>query len=395
MQQAAGYRYLLFALCFLGGVLGGVTSTLVPSYLPVMIKDFTTSDEKTIEAVINAAFIFGMLPGGLLLGFLSDKRGRKLGIQISMLCIGLFTLLTSFVNDWYWISAFRFATGFGVGGILLTTTIMIAEAWTSKNKDVALGILSISFPVGIFLAGLITYNIANWRTAFLTGIIPLVLMLLIQLWVKESESWTQHKKEPIADKPSLNRSTKEIIIGSIIYGTMLIGLWAVFAWLPTWMQGLIHSGDGQKERGTGMMMFASGGLIGGIISGWLIKYFSMKRTLLLCFGGAFVMCIFLFLYTFDISTFAYIKMFLLALFFGISQGALNAYIPGLFPVAIRSSATGICFNISRLFTGTAVFLVGWFSNAFAEDYATILLMFSFVILAGFLAILFYKEKKIV
>lgn len=395
MQQTPGYRYGLFVLCFLGGVLGGVTSTLVPSYLPVMIKDFTTSDEETIKAVINAAFIFGMLPGGLLLGFLSDKRGRKLGIQISMLCIGLFTLLTSFVNDWYWISAFRFATGFGVGGILLTTTIMIAEVWSSKHKDVALGILSISFPVGIFLAGLITYNIANWRTAFLTGIVPLVLMALIQWRITESGSWVQYKKEErVAGKPSFKGSVREIVAGSIIYGAMLIGLWAAFAWLPTWMQNLVHEGDGQKERGTTMMMFAAGGLAGGIISGWFIKYFSMKRTLLLCFGGAFVMCIFLFVYTFDISTFTYIKMFVLALFFGLSQGALNVYIPGLFPVAIRSSATGICFNISRLFTGTAVFFVGWLTNAFG-GYGNVLFIFSFVFVAGFFVILFYRERRLI
>lgn len=65
-------RFLLFILCFLGGVFGGLTSTLVPSYLPVLIQDFASGDEKSIGAIINSVFIFGMLVGGLTISFLRN-----------------------------------------------------------------------------------------------------------------------------------------------------------------------------------------------------------------------------------------------------------------------------------------------------------------------------------
>ena len=54
----------------------------------------------------------------------------------------------------------------------------------------------------------------------------------------------------------------------------------------------------------------------------------------------------------------YIEIAILAFFFGISQGVLSAYIPQLFPTVIRATATGFCFNIGRLFTGSAVLFSG-------------------------------------
>jgi hypothetical protein len=54
------YQPLLFTLCFLGGVFGGTTSTLMPSYLPVLINEFGQHDADHIGALINAVFIVGM-----------------------------------------------------------------------------------------------------------------------------------------------------------------------------------------------------------------------------------------------------------------------------------------------------------------------------------------------
>jgi MFS family permease len=396
MQASAtkSYSILLFILCFLGGAFGGLTSTLVPSYLPVLIKDFASGDEESIGAIINSVFIFGMLVGGLVLGFLSDRWGRKTGLQISVICLGLFTLLTSFVQDWYWITLCRFVTGFGVGGVLLTTTILIAEVWTADKKAIALGILSICFPVGIFSAGLITYNVAHWRNAFLVGILPLILFVFIQIFIKESSEWRAYQTQDKPDsRPAFRLFFGEIIHGSVIYGTMLIGLWAVFAWLPTWVQSVVQNSDGQQERGISMMLFAAGGLIGGIVSGWLVAQWGMKKVLLCCFGGAFLLSCLLFRFTGVLNLFNYAEMLIIALFFGISQGVLNVYIPELFPIAIRSAATGICFNISRIFTATVVFFVGWLVYVL-NGYSNALLTFSSVFLVGFLALFLSKEKKL-
>lgn len=181
----------------------------------------------------------------------------------------------------------------------------------------------------------------------------------------------------------------DIVKGSLIYGSMLIGLWAVFAWLPTWVQSLV-TGDGQKERGISLMIFAGGGITGGVASGWLANRIGLKATMLLCFAGSFVISLVLFKFTDRLSAAAFAGMAGMALLFGISQGVLNAYIPGLFPSAVRSTATGICFNVSRVFTATAVFFIGWLVTSFG-GYGSALFYFSFVFLVGGVVMLFTKQ----
>ncbi|RDJ93799.1 hypothetical protein B4Q13_19395, partial [Lacticaseibacillus rhamnosus] len=100
----------------------------------------------------------------------------------------------------------------------------------------------------------------------------------------------------------------------------------------------------------GMMLMGGGGLIGGFASGWIMHALGVRRTMLVCFSGCFVMAFLLFKGNHSFSGIAYPKTAVLAVFFGISQGALSAYIPELFPQSTRAAATGFCFNVGRPFT---------------------------------------------
>lgn len=396
------YLYSLFSICFLGGVFGGVTSTLMSAYLPDVVKELigTIHPQKMeqVSAIINAAYLFGMTFGGLSLGYFCDQYGRKKAVQSSMIFLGLGTLLTAFAHNWLFIVGCRFFTGFGVSGILVTTTILIAEEWTNVKRNIALGILSITIPVGIFSAGIITYTLNDWRSGFLIGSIPLALAILSQFVIRESAKWIQQQHTPSTSDQSqqsiFHRSNAyDLLYGSIIYGAMLIGLWAVFLWLPTWIQTMVHDSDGQQERGISMMLFASGGLLGGFASGWICNHLGMKKTMLLCFAATFIGSIALFQFNTTLTTLSFVEMALIAVFFGISQGVLNAYIPALFPTNIRSAATGFSFNIGRIFTASAVFFVGWLVQALG-GYGNSLTVFSFIFLLGFIVTWKVKEKQL-
>lgn len=402
-SQNSSYLYLMFALCFFGGVFGGVASTLMSTYLPVVLKELTgegaQTDSDRIGAIINAAYLFGMMFGGILMGFFSDRFGRKLAVTLSIACLGLFTLLTAFAQDWTTIVAVRFMTGFGTAGVLLNSAIMVAEAWTGRNRGVALGILSITIPVGIFSAGLITYNISSWRSGFMIGIVPLVIAALGYVVFEESEKWKQRKNNPqVASAPKMSifhaSIARDLLLGSVIYGSMLIGLWAVFSWLPSWVQTLVHDSDGQKERGLSMILFATGGLSGGFVSGWVSRMFGVKRTMLTCFAATFILTFLLFKLNTTLSPLTYAEMAMIAVFFGMSQGVLNGYIPELFPTSVRSAATGFCFNVGRVFTASVVFFVGWLESAMG-GLGNALVSFSFVFLIGLVAAFFAKEKNMI
>ncbi|MBS1529275.1 MAG: MFS transporter [Bacteroidetes bacterium] len=388
---------MLFVLCFVGNMFAGVVSTLMSVYLPVVVKELqgsqTASRLDNMSAYINSVFIFGWTAGGLLWGVIGDLAGRKVSLLLSIACLGLFTLLISMSDQWWEIMTCRFLSGVGAGGLLVISFTLISEVWPEKTRAVYTGILSISIPVGIFSAGAINYLVSSWRQGFMVGIIPIVVAAIGYWMINESGLWLKDHEAHVRDhSPGIvfHRSNlKTLLIGSVVFGTMLIGLWAIFLWLPTWIQSLLTT-DANKERGISMMFMGMGGLTGGFISGWVVNLLGLRRSLILSFVVCSVVSFILFKTNTTFSGMVYIEIAFLALFFGISQGVLSLYIPLLFPTSIRATATGLCFNIGRFFTGLAVLGVGALETTLG-GYSNALFIFSLVFVIGLIAMLVIKD----
>lgn len=396
--QVQSRTNIAFAVCMLCYLLGGTVATLMSVNLPVAIPELvgkmSSADELgQIGAYLNASFIFGWMFGGLTLGIVSDKIGRVKTLAFSAGLYGVFTLMTVFVANWESLLIYRFFTGFGVGGVLLITTVYISEIWNASTRPVALGILAVSFPIGIVLTGGLNVLFGNWRQSFWLGIIPILLGFVIML-LPESSIWQSEGLNKKQEKESVfsAQNGKKLFIGSLVFGSVLIGLWAIFSWLPTWVQGLLSNtlSDGQKERGLTMMLLGIGGIVGGMLSGFLIKKLGSRTTLMLTFSGCFLACLLLFTTNSSFTPIIYLETALLSLFFGISQGSLSSYIPALFSTSIRATATGFCFNIGRFFTATAVFFVGSLVTVFG-GIGNALLSFSITFLIA-LAVVYFTEK---
>ncbi|MBC7886109.1 MAG: MFS transporter [Saprospiraceae bacterium] len=391
-------HWLAFILCAIGYIFSGTASTLLSAYLPQVIsellqRDVSQEELGDIGAYINASYLFGWMTGGLLFGIFSDRLGRKSVLGFATMLAGVFTLLTAFVPDWYVLLIFRFLSGFGVGGILLLATVYISEIWAEKSKPVILGILAIAFPVGIVTTGLITSNVTNWRSCFWLAIIPIIDAILIWLLLDESSKWRDVDKTKSVRYSAifLPQYRINLIHGSLIFGAVLIGLWGIFSWLPTWVQTILPSGlDGNKERGISMMLLGVGGIIGGIFSGFLVKEVGNRKTLMITFLGLITMCGLLFTTNNTFTKIIYVEIVFLSLFFGLSQGALSSYIPALFPTQIRATAVGFSFNIGRLFTASAVFFVGSLVTFFG-GFAPALLSFSLLFFVAF--VLAYRSPE--
>ncbi|MGC3946850.1 MAG: MFS transporter [Chryseolinea sp.] len=380
------YLWGLFALCFVGNVMGGTVSTLMSVYLPMVVKDIASGQDVEMEqlsALLSALFFVGWAIGGLTMGVVGDRIGRVRSLAIAIIIFGAATILLRFGHSWSYIISLRFIAGFGVGAMLVLNTTLLSEVWPDKTKAVFIGILSVGFPVGIFSSGAMNFFVADWRDGVIIGIVPLFLGLTIWSVIRESERWKDSRvtRNQSQTSEELGRHKRQLLEGAVIFSAMLIGLWAIFSWVPTWVQSLLTDSDGQRERGLSMMLLGIGGLSGGFFSGWISNLLGTRRAMIMCFSLCFSISALLFLGNSSFSAITLAEIGILSFSFGISQGLMAVYIPQLFPVAIRAMATGFCFNIGRFFTATSVFFVGALVTTFG-GYGNSLFAFSFVFLIG-------------
>jgi MFS family permease len=379
----------------------GIATMLMSVYLPVVVQDLlgAVTEEKmnNVGAYINSVFLFGSMFGGFTWGLICDRIGRSRSVILSTAFYGLFTLLTAFTSSWLMVGIFRFLTGFGVGGVMVTTNILIAELWPEKKRAIALGIVSAAMPVGFIVAGAVNNLLSDWHSAFLAGIVPLVVAIFSVFTLPESSSWKLNRIVAADDdhnkkKLFAHEYRKNLLHGSLIFGAMLIGLWAVFSWAPTWVQSITEDASkAQQLRGSTMMILAVCGLAGSIMSGLIVNAIGLRKTMMMCFVMCFIGVFVVFKLNTSVSLATFIEMGIMGVFFGISQGALAVYIPQLFPTVVRASATGFCYNIGRVFTASVVFFIGALVS-FLGGYGSAIFIFSFIFLIGLAVTLFSKRK---
>lgn len=396
-QSENRYLYLLFVLCFLSMTFGAMNSVLAAAYLPDMVHDLAglAADEALkgkVGAFISFFMLIGGSIGGISMGYLSDRIGRRTVLSLSLLCFSAGSASGALSGSWEMLAFSRLIVGMGVGATLVITAVIIAEAWPLRTRAIALGVLSVAYPAGIIGSGLITANVSSWRMGLWLGAATALVVIPVRWWVQESREWTEMraKKEPVDLKPY----KKAVISGILIYGTMLIGIWASFAWLPTWVQQLIgpETGEGQVQRGQSVMFLGMGGVVGGVFSGVLSNWFGAKQVQQVCFLICFILSYWLFEVNITYNWQVPVGITLLGLTFGVSQGVLHNYIPELFPAAVRSTATGLSFHGGRIFTAISVFFVGAFVVWFG-GYGHAIFAFSSVYLLGMVALFFVQKTK--
>lgn len=386
-----------FALCVVAYLFGGTASTLMATYLPVAIPQLlggnaSPAELDQVSAWVSAAFLYGWMVGGFTFGPVADRFGRVRALVLATGLCGGGMLATAFVPNEYVLFLLRALTGAGVGGILLVSTVYLSEVWPVRSRPVALGILATAFPVGIVATGGLASGFSDWQIAFGIGVVPVVVAILIGLFLPESSSWQQGKRQTHQPRLFSAENKANVISGAIIFGSVLIGLWGIFSWIPTWVQSLLPVGQtGQTERGITMMLLGMGGILGGVASGFLVAQLGARQTLLFTFAGCILACGLLFLTNPSFSPVIYGELALVSLFFGISQGSLSSYVPTLFSASIRGTATGFCFNIGRLFTATLVLFVGSLTTALG-GIGNALVLFSTAFLLAFVAVYLKSER---
>jgi MFS family permease len=399
------YHLMVFLGCWLGGIFDGMDSNLFSVMLPNAIMELANTTAKNvvsqIGSYVTAAFLVGWMLGGVLFGVVGDKLGRVKAMVFSILLYAIFTGLAGFAQDPVQLGICRFLTGLGIGGELVSIATLLSETWPERSRAVAVGSLITSYQIGVLLSGVITNYIHEWRTVFLVGAAPALLAIFLQTKLHEPEKWqstqTEGAQEGHGPQSPLaaifeGEHRKNVIIGSVAFGALLIGYWASLAWIPTWIHDLLGNQSTGTEKSIATIYHAIAAVLGCVASGILANAIGRRGTITLACVGSFIASYLLFETNTAFSEIIYWQDAMLGFFIGLLQAVMYIYLPELFPTRVRATAVGFCLNAGRFSAAIAALNVGSLV-AFFGGYPQALMAFSVPYLVGCLAAWMGRETR--
>ena len=160
--------------------------------LPVLGREFHLNPVM-MGTLLSMSFC-GMFIGTGLSGLLSDKLGRKIILQWSMILWGVAGILCAISWDITSLFVFRFLLGVGLGAELPVATATLPEFLPKHARGRYVAIMEGLLPVGIIVAGVTTYFVlplVGWRWVFVAEAVPAAWLFLVRRNIPESPRWLE------------------------------------------------------------------------------------------------------------------------------------------------------------------------------------------------------------
>jgi MFS family permease len=315
--------------------------------------------------------------GGVIFGILSDRFGRKIVLQWTILTYSIGTFLCGFAPSLEMLLLFRIITGLGVGGEWATGQTYIGEAFPARMRGKYGAMMQTGAPFGIVLASIVGGFLApeiGWRACFLLSILPALLVVFIRKRLPESDVWLERKRRSadasVEEVAAAGRSTflqlftpkhRPMFLKSLVLATFdMSAYWFTYSWLP----GYLHQ---QRQFSTAksaawMLVTQAGGLLGYLTFGIVADRLGRRPAYSIY---SVIMAVGLVMITLMWETIIVSPSLALAFMFlvGFGTGMFSGYGPlfaELFPTSIRGTAMGSAFNLARgvqFFTPVVIALI--------------------------------------
>jgi MFS family permease len=322
--------------------------------------------------------LLGWALGGILFGKITDRIGRTRTLLVTMFIYALSTAACAFAPNIWVLAAFRFLASLGIGGEWAAGASLVAESLPPKKRIVGGALLYTSAPMGLFLAtfvndlftrqldGIASNPHTSWRYVFLTGLVPVAVAVAIRLKVKEPEHWRAAEATPrIAElfTPQLRRRTLGGMAMAII---ALITWWSCSVFIPVIAAFLAADTAPAPEllaklkiefQTIGTTAFNLGGLIGTLLTIPVATYLGRRPMFVIYFMASAAAL----LATFGMDVAPITRLWMMSLVgvsvFGVF-GSFTFYLPELFPMRLRGTGSGFCYNVGRIATACFPFVIG-------------------------------------
>jgi MFS family permease len=381
----------------LGWMLDAFDVTLFALVLPALRKDLGLSP--AAGGALGSIALLAAAAGGVGFGWIADRFGRTRALMASIVLYSVFTAACGLATTFTQFVLFRIGLGLGMGGEWASGATLVSENWSAEHRGKALALMQSAWAIGYALAAAVNYFVQpafGWRAVFLMGVLPAFLTLWVRRSVREPEIWRRSRRAESPLRGVSRLFAPDLAPLTIALTAMnactLFGWWSFNLWLPSYLQ------EPPSRGGLGLQMLSSSAMIvvmqigmwfGYITFGVVSDRIGRKRTYI---GYLLSAALMLFLY---ISVRA--PMLLLALgpfvaFFATGYfSGFGAVTAEIFPTAIRGTAQGFTYNVGRIVSAAAPFMVGTLAQT--RGFGTALSISSLAFLAAAAAWIWIPETR--
>jgi MFS family permease len=359
---------------------------------------------------LGTVYLIGQVVGAIVFGRMSDRLGRR---KLFILTLAIYLIgsgIAGFAQDWWFLAAFRFIAGLGIGGEYAAINSAIDELIPAKYRghvDIAIngtywGGAALGAFANIYL--LDTAHFAEnigWRIGFFLGPVLGIAIIFLRRHIPESPRWLMtHGREEEADatvsrieaeveresgrplekvddskamtvtpmdKVSFTTIVKVLFqqypTRTLVGATMMItqaflynAIFFTYALVLTNFFGLKTS-----ETAVYFFPFAIGNLLGPILLGRLFDTWGRRQMIFSTYlVSGLVLAVSAFLFQADAITATVQVVFWCISFFFASAGASSAYltVSEIFPLELRSQAISYFFALAQVFGAIAPLIYG-------------------------------------
>ena len=409
------YRYLTkedrkaFFAAWIGVLLDGYDFVLISFALPAIKTAFALSLVQS-ASLISAAFISRWI-GGLVLGAIGDRYGRKPAMILSIFMFAFGSIACALAPNFWILFVLRLIIGFAMAGEYSASAAQVDKYFVTWVDSMHPG--------------------WGWRALFLTGIIPIVVAIYMRKTLPEAADWSEAKENGHVEKNDMLQvlfggerkilnyvvvaiafvallliftqqvggvvavsvlgalcavifiyliiqfDSKRWIIGIAIMLTIFASFmytWPIQGLLPTYLRGV---GMDQTVVANVVSFAGLGNAAGYIIAGFAGDKFGMRRwyAISLLLSQIIVFPLFM-------QNGKYVALVAGMLFFqqmfgqGVS-GLLPKWVSSYFPVDKRAAGLGFCYNVGALGGAVGPVLGAAIAAQFSLGFALAILSFGF------------------
>jgi SHS family lactate transporter-like MFS transporter len=228
-------RSIILIFAFLATLFDGTDFFIFTYFMSPLSALFGVSLVDTVF-IQSTSYVAGIV-GGIIFGVLADKKGRRIGLGLSVIAYSVFTFLSGYADSYTSMLICRVLAGIGIGGesgIAFAYLNELYSAGESKRGTMA-GLMQTMFLVGGILAAWV-YGMTSrayldnawaWSFRYLGGSIVLGILIFVcmpesKLWLKfkHSNLFTQKKVMPLVElfkKDLLSITIKATVVWTALF----------------------------------------------------------------------------------------------------------------------------------------------------------------------------------